>query len=154
MSAVTVLEQARAAYQRQRWADALALFKQADTMAPLDAADLGLLAWAAGMRDSDDEIFAALERLYSLYLDAGDLAVAARGAFFLGFRLLALEEIGRASAWMQRAQDLVQRHGRECAAGGYLLLPAIRMKFLAGDYRGAEAEAAQAVAIGERCAEP
>jgi DNA-binding NarL/FixJ family response regulator len=154
MSADVILEQARAAYRRQQWADALALFKEADASEPLGPEDLGLLAWAAGMRDRDDDIFTALERLYSLYLEADDPVMAARAAFMMGFRLLALEEIGRASAWLQRAQDLVQRYGRECATTGWLLLPGIRMRFVAGDYSGAEAEAARALAIGQRCAEP
>src|SRR5262245_47812812 len=120
------LERARTAYARRQWADALSLLKQADHLSPLGVEDLDRLAWSAGMRDCDADLFAALERLYTTYLDAGNLEMAARAAFFFGYRVAALGELGRASAWLQRAQNLVSRCGRECATSGYLLLPAIR----------------------------
>ena len=152
--ALSLLQQAREAYSLRAWADAFALLKEADRLGALDIEDLERLMWSAGMRDADTEFLDACERLFEACLAAGRDAEAEHWAFFHGFRLFALREEGKASAWMQRARQLVERIGRECAVSGYLLLPAIHRHLMHGDAAAAEAAAAQAVAIGERCAEP
>ena len=79
---------------------------------------------------------------------------AARWAFWIGFRFLAIGEPGRASGWLPRAQRLVDRESTECVVSGYLLLPLIRRHLAAGDHDQAYDTAASAAAIGERFGEP
>ena len=98
-----LLDRARAAYADRRWADALAMLQRTDEVSPLDVADLDRMAWSAGMLDRDGDVLGCLERLYSAYSEADNPEQTARAAFFIGFRLLGLGEVGRASAWMQRA---------------------------------------------------
>lgn len=148
-----VLARARDAYAQRSWADALGLLLGADALAPLDVPDLERLAWSAGMLDRDAELLAACERLFDACLQRGDEDRAAYWAFFHGFRLLALGEAGRASAWMQRARHLVDQGGRECAVAGYLLIPSIHRQLAAGEHAEAAEAAARALAIAERCGE-
>jgi DNA-binding CsgD family transcriptional regulator len=150
---VPTLAPARGAYARRAWADAFELFRRADEIAPLGIDDLERLMWSAGMLDRDSELFAACERLFNACAEAGRHDRAAHWAFFHAFRLFALREQGRATAWMQRAQQHAERFGGECAARGYLLLP-VAMKHLAtGDFAAAAENAAEALAVGERCRE-
>ena len=67
----------------------------------------------------------------SLHVDAGDQERAARCAFWLGFRLAAQREMGRAGGWLARAERLVEK--TDCVEKGYLRLPAVHR--LAGGRR-------------------
>jgi DNA-binding NarL/FixJ family response regulator len=149
----SLFDAARDAYQNQAWEDAFRALRRADELYGLDAADLEKLVWSAGMLDRDTEMLATMERLYQLHLDAGEPGRAAYWAFFKGFRLLALSEFGRATAWLQRSQRLVDQLGDDCAVRGYLLLPAIYRSLKEGDLVAAEKRATEAVAIGEQCGE-
>jgi hypothetical protein len=106
------------------------------------------------MLDRDADMLAACERLFNAHLEAKADERAAYWAFFHGFRLFALREVSRANAWLQRAQHLVDGLARESAVSGYLLLPAIHKQLAAGDDATAANQAAHALVIGERCAEP
>lgn len=147
------LRDARAAYARRAWGDAFALLQEADQAAPLGVEDLERCAWCAGMLDRDIDLFAACERLFNAFAGQGRDDKAAYWAFFHGFRLFALGEQGRASAWMQRAQRHAQQFGSECAAQGYLLLPTVMRHMATGEFTNAGDAAARALAIGERCRE-
>ena len=127
--AAALLDKARHAYRQRAWSDALALLQATDAVVPLGPEDLERLLWSAGMLDRDTDIFAAGERLFNLHIDAGRDDKAAYWAFFCGFRLLALREEGRATAWLQRAQRLADSFGGECAAQGYLRLLAAQRQF-------------------------
>jgi len=109
-----LLERGRAAFERHEWNDAFAALSLADQSRALDADDLERLSWSAGLTARDDEMLMTQERLYNARLDAGECLAAARAAFWLGFRLLALGEIGRSGGWLGRAQRLVEREGRDC----------------------------------------
>jgi DNA-binding CsgD family transcriptional regulator len=124
---------------------------RADQEKPLAADDLELLAMAAYLVGRDDEYLGTLERAYSAHMEVGQSARAIRCAFWLGFRLLMRGEMGRATAWLARAQRLVERDGRECANRGYLLLPVVEQRLDSGDFETAYGAAADAAAIGERC---
>lgn len=154
MAVDTTLANARDAFARRAWADALELLRRADRERPLGSEDLERLLWCAGMLDRDADLFAACERLFQLCADAAEDDRAARWAFFYGFRLLALHEKGRAAAWMQRAQRHAERFGRECAAHGYLLIPDAMRHLMASDFGAAADKAARAAAIAERCRDP
>jgi tetratricopeptide (TPR) repeat protein len=147
------LLQGRKCYERHEWNDAFEALSLADSLSPLGADDLHRLAWAAGLAGRDDEMLATHERVYHALLDEGQNLRAARSAFWLGFRLLARGEIGRAGGWLGRSQRLVEQHGQECVEQGYLLLPAAQRHLNAREPGEALECAARAAAIGERYAE-
>ena len=106
------LERGRACYERNEWNDAYEALTLADRLMPLEADDLDRLAWSAGLTARDEETFAAQERLYHARLDVGDDLAAAQAAFWLGFRLFAHGEAGRAGGWLSRSQRLAERRRR------------------------------------------
>jgi DNA-binding CsgD family transcriptional regulator len=150
----SALQRGRACYQRNEWNDAYEALALADQATPLAADDLNLLAWSAGLSARDDVMLATQERVYHAWLAAGQDLVAARAAFWLGFRLLARGEPAQASGWLSRAQRLVEQHAADCVEQGYLLLPAAQRHLSTGGLLEALDCAARALAIGERFAEP
>ncbi len=148
------LQRGRACYARHEWQDAFEALSLADRAAPLEADDLALLAWSAGLTAHDDEMLATQERVYQARLAAGENLVAARAAFWLGFRLLALGEPARASGWLGRSQRLVEEHAADCVELGYLLLPAAQRHLSAGELEQALDCASRAQQAGERFQEP
>jgi DNA-binding CsgD family transcriptional regulator/tetratricopeptide (TPR) repeat protein len=142
------LARGRDCYRRQAWAEAHRCLSAADQKTPLAEPDLELYAWSAALSGRDDDFLALLERLYQLHADGGDPLRAARWAFWLGFRLGAMREIGRASGWLARAQRLTER--TDCVEKGYLLLPTAYRQQGAGDQDGALKTAADAAQIGDR----
>jgi ATP/maltotriose-dependent transcriptional regulator MalT len=111
------------------------------------------LTWSAGLTARDEELLATQERLYHARLEVGECLAAARAAFWLGFRLLARGEAGRAGGWLGRAQRLVEREGRDCVEQGYLLLPVGQKHLSAGELREAHDAAARAAEFGDRFGE-
>jgi DNA-binding NarL/FixJ family response regulator len=142
------IERGRDCFRRQAWAEAHRCFSTADRKSPLTASDLELYAWSAGLLGRDDDSLQLLERLYQLHVDSDEPVRAARYAFWIGFRLAAMKEMGRAGGWLARAQRLIEN--ADCVEKGYLLLPSAYRQQLAGDYAGACATAAEAVRIGDR----
>src|SRR5262249_39349269 len=128
-------------------------FTQADKLVPLAAEDLQRLSWSAGLSGYDEEMLRVQERVHRTWLELGEELAACRAAFWLGFRLLARGEHGRASGWLGPAQRLVDLHAEECAEQGYLLLPAAQRHLSAGEYAKAIECAAQAALCGERFGE-
>jgi len=149
--AASLLEKARHAYGQRAWADAFALLRATDEIAALGPEDLERLMWSAGMLDRDPDIFATAERLFNVHAEAGRDDQAAYWAFFHGFRLMALREEGRGTAWLQKAQRHAEGFGGECAAQGFLIMLAAHKEFRAGNNEAAAALAVQSLAIGERC---
>ena len=147
------LERGRAAYARRAWDEAFESLARADQAAALAPADLERLAWSAALTARDEEFLQALERLYHRHLDAGAGGGAARAAFWLGFRLLAVGEPGRASGWLARCQRLAEAAEQGCVEQGYLLLPRVHRHLGDRDWQTAHDVAAQAAEIGDRFAE-
>jgi DNA-binding NarL/FixJ family response regulator len=148
-----LLSEARGAYQRAAWADALGCFCEAERSGPLDTPDLELLAWSAALTGKDPVMIACLEQLYQRQMEENRIAEAARWAFWLGFRLGILGEIGRATAWMQRAQRLTDEIAGGSVVSGYLLLPIAQQSMFKGDFAQAESNAIAAAETGERFAD-
>ena len=143
----------RACYERREWNDAFEALSLADQSIPLGAEDLHRLAWSAGLTARDEQMLAIQERVYHALLAAGQDLPAARAAFWLGFRLLARAEHGRANGWLSRAQRLVELRAQECVEQGYLLLPAAQKHLNAGEPVQAHDVAERAARVGERFAE-
>jgi DNA-binding CsgD family transcriptional regulator len=146
----TSLERGRQAHARRAWQEAYDALAASDATSPLGADDLERLAEAAQICGRDDEFLQALERVYGARLAASEPQRAARAAFWIGFRLMFLREAGRASAWLARAQGLVDEQPSECAEEGYLLLPVAHRHQLMGQDEAAHDVAARAAAIGDR----
>jgi DNA-binding CsgD family transcriptional regulator/tetratricopeptide (TPR) repeat protein len=149
-SAQTLLERGREATLRRAWADAYASLSASDEAAPLGAEDLERLAWAAELSGHVEPFLKVMERAYEVRLAEGAPRLAARAAFWVGFRARALGEAGRASAWLARAQRLVEREPSECAEQGLLLLPIAFRHQMMGEHEAAADVAARAAAIGDR----
>ena len=120
------VERGRDGYRRRAWAEAHRCFAAADRRAPLAAPDLELFALAAALSGRDDEYLALLDRLHQLCLGGREQTRAAYWAFWIGFRLSGLREMGQASGWFARAQRLIENV--DCVEQGYLLLPIIPAK--------------------------
>ena len=148
-----LLLRGRGCYDRGDWNDAFAALKAADEQGGLGAEDLHRLAWSAGLTARDEEMLATQERVYHAWLEAGEQLAAARSAFWLGFRLLALGETSRASGWLGRSQRLVELHELDCVEQGYLLLPAAQRLINSGDFIKAHDCAVRAAGIGEHFGE-
>jgi tetratricopeptide (TPR) repeat protein len=144
------LERGRECHARREWDEAFTLLSRADERVRLGAEDLERLAFSAALTGRDQDLLGVLERLYQAHLDAGECARAARQAFWLAFRLLALGEPGRASGWLARGQRLIERERLDCAERGYLRLPDAARLLATGDYPGAARAADEAASIGER----
>jgi DNA-binding NarL/FixJ family response regulator len=149
-SSLSHLEAGRTAYAERRWREACERLVQADRECPLAAEDLDRLAWSFALLGRNDLLFATLERLYTLQLDAGDLRGAARAAFWLGFRLLFQGEMGRATGWIATSQRVLERLGEDCPERGYHFLPQGLGRLSQKDAAGACAAARQGAEIGER----
>jgi ATP/maltotriose-dependent transcriptional regulator MalT len=149
-----ILLRGRACYERREWNDAFEALSLADRSMALDVEDLHRLAWSAGLSAHDEAMMVAQERVYHARLTAGEQLLAARAAFWLGFRLLARGEPARASGWLSRAQRLVDQHAADCVERGYLLLPAAQRHLSAGELAEAQDCARRALEIGERFREP
>ncbi|HEY7371973.1 MAG TPA: LuxR C-terminal-related transcriptional regulator [Polyangia bacterium] len=138
----------RDCYGRRAWAEAHRWFAAADRKAPLAAADLELYAWSAALAGFEDDHFALMDRLYQLHVESGEPARAARWAFWMGFRLAAQREIGRANGWLARAQRLTEK--ADCVEKGYVQMGVAYRQLTSGDHEGARAAAVDAAAFGDR----
>ena len=139
----------RDAYARRAWAEAFEALSQASAAASLEADDAERLAWSAMLSGRTDATFEAFERLYELRLAAGEGLRAARAAFWLGMRLLSLNQTARAGGWLARAQRLVD-DDPHCVECGYLRLPQAFRLAMAGDHAAARTAAAEAIDIADR----
>ena len=144
------LELGRERYAARAWAAAHEQLLRADAERPLGGLDLERLATAAYMTGGEREYLGLLERAHRSYQGEGDDAAALRAAFWIGLNLARRGEAGPASGWLGRARRLLDRQGEERVESGYLTLPRVFEREAAGDWRGAAALAAEAVAIGER----
>ena len=140
----------RASYASRAWSDAYRRLSRADEEAPLAADDLLRLATSAYMLGRMDDFLDVIERTHHAYVADGDIPPATRCAFYLGVNLSLRGELARASGWFGRGQRLLERHGRDCAEQGYLLLPGAMRQLGMGQYAEAEETAAAAVERGER----
>lgn len=148
------LQTAREAYGRGDWADATDLFLRADAESPLDAEDLDRLVWAAGIAARDQEMLAALERLYERHLAEQNDEACARAAFWSGLRHMMIGEVGLGAGWLQRASKHAGKTSPDCVQRGYLLLPQVFMHRSKGDYDSAIEIADKAIAFGEIADDP
>jgi tetratricopeptide (TPR) repeat protein len=109
----------RDAAARHDWEVAFESLSQADAADPLEPADLELLSEAALWADRHDASFAAGERAFQAYMQAGNRRRAAVVAVGLTIHCVARLDLAVAGGWYQKAQRLLEGEetGRE---HGYL----------------------------------
>jgi hypothetical protein len=134
MTAAGALVRGRESFGRQAWADAFAQLSAAAREAPLGPEDLERLAVAAELLGRDGDSADALTQAHHAYLRLGDVARAARCAFWLGFALFGKGEVARGGGWLARAQRLLDDNHQDCVERGYLLVPAALQHMDDGDY--------------------
>jgi DNA-binding CsgD family transcriptional regulator len=152
-SADDALPRGRAAYEQQAWAQAYAALVEAAELVPLGPEDLVLLANAAALTGRDEESDELSARAYQAFLSRGEIAPAARCAFWLGMRLRNLGESARGGGWLARARRILDESQLDCPEVGYLLVARASELGEAGDVAGALALAEQARQIGQRFGE-
>ena len=148
------LDQARAAFARQAWADAFVAFSAIAEHASLDAADHERLAVCAYLVGEDEMCAHEWEAAHRTALEADDAAGSARCAFWLAFCLMMRGQMAQADGWLSRAERLIEDGGLECAASGYLLVAALLDSLHAGDPTTARGLALRAAEIGDRFDDP
>jgi DNA-binding CsgD family transcriptional regulator len=136
------LARARDAFARRAWSDACAGLAAADAEAPLDVDDLDRLAVASYLTGRDAESAEAWARAHGEAMRGGDIARAARCAFWVGFTQLMRNEVARGGGWLSRAQRLLDDAGLDTVERGYVLLP--------GALQGIESDPAAAFSTFER----
>lgn len=140
----SAVEFGRAAFARREWADARALLGGGEALA---AEDLERLAIAAYLVGEDEESARAWERAHHECVRGGESNGAARCAFWLGLAFLLRGETAQGSGWFARAERLVEGAGQECAAAGFLLVPAFLEVLGGGDPATADGLARRMVDI-------
>jgi DNA-binding CsgD family transcriptional regulator len=144
------LERGRDAFHRQTWAEAYAQLSAADADTPLDADDLLPLALSSLLIGRDEESVSALTRAHQQFLTRGDIPKAAQCAIWVGWTLLNGIDMVRGTAWLSRAQRLLDECGVDCVERGWLILSRGRALAESGDPIAAMAMFDQARAIGQR----
>jgi DNA-binding CsgD family transcriptional regulator/tetratricopeptide (TPR) repeat protein len=148
MPEAELVSRGREAFARRAWPDAFESLSQADRTAPLAAEELELLAMSAYMLGRDGEHVRALERAHHAYLDAGETPHAVRCAYWIGHNMMLRGEVGPATGWFGRGQRLLERAERDCAERGYLLIPVLVGRSIAGDHAAAYETATEIAEIG------
>jgi hypothetical protein len=150
MTMAGALDRGRQAFRAQAWSEAYAQLHAADQQAPLEPDDLLGLALASILTGRDEESDAVLARAHEQFLARGEVARAAQCAIWLGMSLLNALEVVRGSAWIARAERLLDECELDCVERGWLLLPRARQLLDRGDAQNARALYEQAWAIAQR----
>lgn len=148
------IDRGRESFRRRAWADARAQLSAADREAELEVADLERLAVAAYLVGRDEESVDRWARAHHVCTRVGDVACAARCAFWLAFVLLNKGELARGGGWVHRGQRLLDDGDRDCVEQGYLrYVASVRFAF-EGDLAAASAGFSEAASIGGRFRDP
>lgn len=150
----TTLQQGRESFRRQAWADAEAQLAAADREDPMGAEDLERLAVARYLLGRYEESAAITRRIYQESIRAGDVARAARSAFWVAVEHLGRGEMAQAAGWLARAERVVGQHDGERVESGYLLIAAAARSQALGDAEAALDAYERADAIATRFSDP
>ena len=137
MTTDATVDRARRAFDRSAWAEACALWTEADRDQALAPADLASWATATYLVGHDAEADDLWARAHGASLERGDAAHAARCAFWLGLGLFLRGETARGGAWIGRAHQVLDVVKEPVAEHGYLLVPAGLQSLGGGDVEAA-----------------
>lgn len=150
MTESDTLTRGRDAFERLAWKTAYALFAKAAAEEPLEPTDLVRMATAAALSGFLEEAYELDSRAYREFLSRGQLASAARSAFWLCMRYRAFGDAVRANGWLARARRALEECGEECVERGYVILPAALEAAERGEFTLALETFERARAIGQR----
>ena len=154
MAVAGAIDRGRESFGRRAWGVAFAQLSAADGDSQLGLEDLERLAAAAYLVGRVDESVDAWARAHHDSERAGDVARAARCAFWLAFILLNGGELARGGGWVHRGQRLLSDSQRDCVEQGHLCYcAALRLAF-EGGVEAAHAGFVQAAKIGDRFGDP
>ncbi len=140
------------ALSRGDWQQAFDLLMETDARAPLNAADLPLLADAAYAAGHLDVTIAAWERAYTQSLKAGDPLAAAGAAVRVAMHLLFDTALmAPVRGWTKRCEQLLEGLD-ETPVHAWLAVIRNYERLLSGDFEEARRWARQAIETGTRCA--
>ena len=144
------IQRGRDAFDRQAWGRAYQHLSTAAQEEPLEMDDLERLAAAAylaGMSGESSELWAQASQECARI---GEVARAARCAFWLAFALLNGGELARGGGWIDRAQRLLDQRRLDCVEQGYLRYGAALRAVFSGQLATALAGFHEAAGMGER----
>jgi DNA-binding CsgD family transcriptional regulator/tetratricopeptide (TPR) repeat protein len=127
------VDEGRNAFARRMWAEAYEFLADASERELLGSEDLERLAIAAYLMGRDEESARAWERAYLACLALDNPGRAAQCGFGLALALLLQGKAAHASGWLGRVGRLVEDGKLDCAARGYLLVPAALQAWNSGD---------------------
>ena len=154
MTTADSITRGREAFARCAWTEAGVQLAAADRDRPLEPDDLQRFATALYLAGHEAESADVWARAHQECLRRGNVAGAARCAFWLASGLQEHHELARARAWVARAQRLLAERQCDCVEDGYLRLALALDAVFARDPAGAYARFAEAAAIGERFRDP
>ena len=145
------LDRGREAFRQRTWGQASTLLRAADDDAPLGLDDLERLATALYLVGDDAASTEVWTRAHHAAQATGDVARAARCAFWLGFGLDITGDQAPAAGWYERARRLAEEVGRPCVEQGYAVVPrALHDLMVVGDVESALETFEGIAATGER----
>lgn len=119
----------------------------------LDPDELVRLASAAYLGGRREEAYERWAAAHNAYSAQGDVARAARCAFWIAFGLLNSGELARGGGWVDRAQRLLDEAGLDCVEHAHLRYAGGLKAIFSGDGETAHARFTTAVKIGDRFAD-
>ncbi len=153
MGVIEELRQARETFERGDWVTAFDAWTDIDPEA-FGPADLHSLATAAFLLGKYDECVAAIQSAFHAYADRGELAQAARCAFWMSMVLATGGDPALASGWTARADRLLEDIGEDVVERGYVRFLHMFRHLEAQDWAAAAADAAYVTEYGRRFADP
>lgn len=148
------VDRGRDAFNRQAWRRAYEDLAEADRGEPLEIDDLARLASAAYLVGHCDVSSDVWVRAHQECARIGEVARAARCAFWLAFALLNNGELARGGGWVDRAQRLLDDRKLDCVEQGYLRYAAALRSVFSGDVSSALEGFTSAAGMGERFLDP
>jgi class 3 adenylate cyclase len=143
------VDQAQAALGRHAWGEAFETLERADKERQLDPGGLLLLAQAAWWVGRLPAAIDALERAYAAASKGGDFQTATIAAIFLGRNNAMRGQHSMATAWLNRAEHLLEGHD-ESIGNGWLAVTRAYQTALTGPIEDTLANAELAADIARR----
>ncbi len=146
------MEEARAACEGCRWADARRLLSGVD-LDDLEVDDLDRLATAEYLTGHDEEGFAHWVRAFQVCAGSGEVHRAGNFGAKLAQGLAFKGDLARCRGWVERCARLLDEADIDCVEQGYLEYGLAMLRiFETGDFAGAHAQLVQAGKVGARFA--
>ena len=148
------IDRGRDAFDRQAWGRAYEHLSAAAREEPLEVGDLERLAAAAYLAGYGKESSDLWAQASGECARIGEVARAARCAFWLAFALLNGGELARGGGWIDRAQRLLDQRRLDCVEQGYLRYGAALRAVFSGHPGAALTGFQEAAGVGERYHDP